>query len=220
MKLLVLILNFVGAWSWPLITSIVALLNIKINNLKDNFYKLNSNYLSGNKILSKLYSYKYVCKRNYSVLKTNNKNSDFYDNHGYHWTIAEIYKDKSQGYFYIAANLTTNSRYSKVANVGILHEYKPVYLYSKYDIKKLDSASNVKELIEYLKDANINPAYNKKFMNDPSAGTIVENNFEFKLKNNYGCKDLTNITANIMDDENFNKVLFIIEKDLENKKID
>lgn len=136
MKLLILILMFIDVWPWLLSISIIVFLKIQLIELKYNFFNMSSNNLSGIKILSKLYNYKYICKRNYSTRIIYDKNSDFYNMYTNYWTEIHIYKDKYQGFFYVAGNFITNSFYSKLADVGILHKNKSVHFYDKYIIKK------------------------------------------------------------------------------------
>jgi hypothetical protein len=116
--------------------------------------------------------------------------------------------------------LTTNSRYKKIAEAGILHKDKSVHMYSECDIKELKTAEDVKNLTNYLKNTKINKNYSKKVINNKSVKEEVEKNLELKLENKYGCKDLINLTSTTTNDKDFNTVLIDVAKDLKNNKID
>jgi hypothetical protein len=195
------------------------------SNIKEKFFKLESNHMMfKHRIISKLYNHnnKHVCKKSFYTRISNDKDktSDFYFNHGKHYTIVCIYKDKILGYFYISSNLTTNCSYKKIAEVGILHKSKSVHMYSECDIKELKTVEDVKNLANHLKNTKINKNYSKKVINNKSVKEEVEKNLELKLENKYGCKDLINLTSTTTNDKDFNTVLIDVVKDLKNNKID
>jgi hypothetical protein len=193
------------------------------SNIKENFLELEPNYMMFKlKNINKLYGYKNVCKRNFSTRMIDNKDkiSYFYFNHGEHYTVTCIYKDKSLGYFYIAFNLTTNSCYEKIAEAGILHKDKSVHIYPGCDIKELKTAEDVKNLTNYLKNTKINKNYSKKIINNQYISKVLNNKFKSTLKDKYGCKDLINLTSTTTNDKDFNTVLIDVAKDLKNNKID